>query len=466
MDLKSLIEKLITEGKSNSEIAKAVAGAKIDGKELSIEEISDAIFEAKAAHELSAKLDAKEAEKRRAEAEKAAKTAEEKRLDEKLDAKLKDIKIGLGQYADQRKLKRFDERTGAIVEVEAPSEAYKAFNDMLRAFSNGDGKSARYLSDQIDKENDAYEARLAGKATPSVSDVNSRGAFAIPTEVNMTIMQLTQAVSVMLPLVNKDNIIYQSKIYPLMYGMSVDYVTDQSTVLTETNPTFTNPGIAMQRLGAFSAISNTLIRQKGADLVNALVKRYSSVLAKKLDQQIAVGNMTGAGDLVDGIVFDPLTKLTTPIALADLTLATLSSLYSSTLSEDVSKNSLAWVGSRKLEAKIGLLENTAGQYIFPNYVAGGRFSPFGIPFVTNSQIPSTLDVGGDDRTGGTDDVLILADMEHVMVGLTNETRIDWSEHFLFTNDAMVVRLVKDFGMKVLSGESTGGVVAIAQELTN
>jgi hypothetical protein len=31
---------------------------------------------------------------------------------------------------------------------------------------------------------------------------------------------------------------------------------------------------------------------------------------------------------------------------------------------------------------------------------------------------------------------------------------------------MTMRVIKDFGCKVLSGSSTAGVVAIAQELTN
>ena len=103
--------------------------------------------------------------------------------------------------------------------------------------------------------------------------------------------------------------------------------------------------------------------------------------------------------------------------------------------------------------------------MFPQYLNGGQISPFGIPLVTNSQIVSTLDVGGDDW-GGTDDVLILADFSKVVAGVTRETRIEFSEHYQFINDALTIRGIKGYGQKVISGSSTAGVVAVAQELTN
>jgi HK97 family phage major capsid protein len=325
--------------------------------------------------------------------------------------------------------------------------------------------SVKSISNEIDRENDRVEAAMMGKATPTVSDVTTRGGFAIPTEVSMSISQLTQAASLVLPYVNKDNVVFNSKIYPVMYGITVDYIADQSSAVGESNPTFTNPTVNMKRLGAYSAISNQIIYQKGADLVNAFISAYSSALAKKLDQQITIGNVTGSGDGVDGIVFDALTYLPTPMALSSLTVGNLKTILNY-LSEDTAKDSTVFMANRKVTGQIGLLEDTGGRHIFPRYIQDGVISPFGSRLIEIPQIASTLDVGGDARTGGTDDVLICADMSRVMVGLSRETRIDSSYDFAFLNDVMTMRVIKDFGCKVLSGSSTAGVVAIAQELTN
>jgi len=461
MTIKELIGKMIKEGKTDAQIAVALAEHKEDGKSVSTDTVVSAILAARKAAEIEERLQAKSEAQKAAEDAEAKEAAISAKLDAAVEAKLASINISPSMFQPQKSLKRFNHRTGEIEEVSGLSDAYKGMNDMFAALSRKDEASARSISDSIVKDNDHY---LGRKDTPTVSDVNARGQFAIPITVEMSIMQLTQAQSLVLPYVNKDNVVYNSKIYPVMYGIDIDYIADQSTAAGEKNPTFTNPTIAMKRLGGFSAISNTIIRQKGADLVSAFVGAYSSALAKKLDQQITVGNVTGDSDLVDGIVFDALTSLPSSIALANLTVADLRSILE-LLSADSSLASTIFMANRKVVGKIGLFENTAGNYVFPRFVDGGKYAPFGVPMVEIPQIPSTLDVGGDARTGGTDDVLICADMSKVMVGL-GETRIDSSEHFRFTDDTMVMRVIKEFGCKVLSGSSTAGVVAVAQELTN
>lgn len=463
MKLVEHIKSLILEGKSEAEIASSVIDFKVEGKSVSTDEIADAFISAKKSHEVEEALKVKLAQKEAAELEaKRAKEADEK-IEARIEEKLKSIDIKLSNFKPEKSLKRFNHHTGQIETIETPSESYGQMNLLLKAMSDKDMKSAQSISNEIEQDN--AKKSLETKA-PTVSDVTTRGSFAIPTEVNMVITQLTQAKSIMLPLVNQDNVVFQSKVYPVMYGITVDYIADQSTAASEVNPTFTNPTVNMKRLGAWSSISNTILRQKGADLVSAFMAAYSSALAKKLDQQIAVGNVTTNSDLVDGIVFDALTSFPTAIARTSLTLSTMGDLLYNTLSADADVASCVFLAGSRVYNQIGMFETTGGLREFPQYVNGGKVAPFGTPLIRNQHIPSTLDVGGDARTGGTDDVLILADMSKVVVGITGEARIDTSTDFLFTSDAMVIRVIKDYGMKVLSGSSTAGVVAIAQELTN
>jgi HK97 family phage major capsid protein len=465
MNLKALIEKLISEGKSDAEIAALVADYKEGEKSASTDTIVSLILAGRKAADIQASLGAKLSARAAEEAAEAKAVADDAKFEEKLTERLKSIGISPGKYAPQKALKRFNHTTGKVEDVTELTDAYKGFNDFISAVHSKDMASAKSISNEIDRENDRYEAALSGKSTPTVSDVTTRGGFAIPTEVSMFISQLTQAASLVLPYVNKDNVVYNSKIYPVMYGIDVSYITDQSTAIGESNPTFTNPTVNMKRLGAYSAIANQIVYQKGADLVNAFIAAYSSALAKKLDQQITIGNVTGNSDGIDGIVFDALTYLPTAKALVDLTVKDLRNILNY-LSEDASSSSTVFLGNRKVVGTIGLLETTGGMPYFPRYIDGGKVAPFGTPLIEIPQIASTLDVGGDARTGGTDDVLICADMSKVMVGLSRETRIDSSQHFQFLNDVMVMRVIKDFGCKVLSGTSTAGIVAVAQELTN
>lgn len=465
MELKKKIETWLIEGKSDSEIATLVL-QEGDSKSLDANSIALLIAEAQKTQAVLDGLKASKEAEAQHKAQLEAKKAEEEKVAKIVDEKLKSINIDLGRFKTPTELKRFDPRTGKIETVQV-SEIYGDFNTMLKCFTDRDFKEAKAISNRIDIANDMREAQLAGlvKATPSVSDVTTRGGFSIPTEVSDMIMQVLYAASVMYSRVNKDNIIYESKVYPLMYGINVGYIASESTTITEKNPTFTNPSVTMERIGGFSAISNTFIQRKGADLVNAFIAAYGAAFAEFLDLHIACGNVTGNSDLIDGIVFDTNTNLPTAVALASLNLSTLKDIKN-TLSPKANLGSSVWIANRKVIDTIGLLETTGGIREFPNYINGGSISPFGIPAITNPQIPSTLDVGGDNRTTGTDDVLILADLSKVVVGVSGDTRFDTSDHFLFTDDAMVIRAVKMFGQKVLSSTSTGGIVAVAQELTN
>lgn len=462
-----LIRDMLAQGKSNQEIAQAVLAIKAEEREgLTALEIAQKISDLKEAEEVVASLKKFEDEKKKIESEKASKTDLDKKVSEMVDAKLKTIQIKPGgdKYGFDRELKRYNSKTGKIEPV-IVGEEYSTFNNMFKAFFEKDEKSAKSMSHEIDRDNDKKDLNLFGKVTPSVSDVTTRGGFAIPTEVSDQIMQVLYEQSVMYAMANRDNVMYQSKVYPLMYGITVADIADQSTDVTESNPTLSNPTVTMQRAGAYSTISNTLIMQKGADFVNAFIQAYGAAFATYLDLRMAVGNVTYNSDLIDGIVFDTNTSLPTPIALANLSKTSLRDLKN-TLAAAVNLKNVVFIGNRTVSDKIGELESTGGFPLFPGYLEGRGVAPYGIPLVTNPQIPSTLNVAGDRRTTGTSDVLICADMSKVILGVSGETRIDESSHFKFASDLLTLRAIKSWGQKVASSTSTAGIVAVALELTN
>lgn len=468
MNLEDLIKKLILEGKSDEEIASEVS-KHTDGKKMTVDAIAEKIQSLQNEKEIVSKLTAFKKAKADADAAAKAESEAEKKVETLVENKLKSIGVNpLGRFSANQDLKQFNLQTGKFDDVKAPSELYAKANDMLVAILTGDVASAKSMSKEIELENlksrSAKFSRMGIKATPTVSDVTTRGGYSIPTEVDDMITQMIYAESVMLQRANKETIIVNDKIYPVMYGMSVGYIADQSTAATETNPTFYNPTVAMKRIGGFSAIANKIISQKGADLMNAFMLAYKSNFARFLDLHMAVGNVTTQADAQDGIFFDPLTVVDTDVALASLTLQDLADMVGAISQE---ADGLTWVCNRKVKQKIGLLENTGGFNLFPQFIGGGVFSPLGIPLLENVKIPSVLDIGADARLAGTDDAIGLVDFSKFAVGIDSETRIDLSTDFFFTADATVLRGIRSVGWKVLLGntQASGGVARV-RGLTN
>lgn len=468
----------VEEGKTDAEISKLILEEE-GTKDFQTEEIVELITKIKKEAEINSSLK-KIADQKQKDADK--KIADQKVMDQVnkiVEDKLKSINIDpfASKFKRPTDLKTFDPATGKIIEIKTDiSEAYGAFNAMMFCFSEKDMRSAKAISREIDQDNAKYRKQL-NEATkmkleklgikaandPIASDNDARGGYAVPTEVEMVINQLVYDKSVMLANMNTDNIIYEDKIYPLMYGISVSDIADQDTAVTESQPTFDNPTITMYRAGAYTNLSNVILKQKGADLTRAITTAYAAAFARFLDLRLAIGNVTTNSDLVDGIAFDPNTNAPTAIALSALTTEQIATVLR-TLSDEAGE--IVMVANRKVVDTVGLLNNAAGNREYPQYLNGGAISPLGVPLKKNPKITSVLDIGGDARTGGTDDVLLAFSKEHCVAGISGDTRIDFSEHWRFANDQTTIRGIKSYGAKVLSATGTGGIVAIAQELTN
>lgn len=463
-ELQKLIDSYIVAGKSDSEIAELIMQHE-DAKTLTVKEVADLIIERQNAKAVEEELKKAKKETEKKEAEKKAEKDKDEKFNKIIDEKLKSINYdAFKKFAVAKELKRFNHQTKMFETIKNPSLAYGEFNNMLKFFLDKDFKAAKDVSHQIDVDNfERKSLNLGRKITRS--DSEAAGGYAIPTEVDETIFQLLYAASEMLKIVNTENIIVENKIFPLMYGIDVSYIADQATSLNETNPTFSNPSVAMQRVGAWSSISNTIIRQKGADLVQAFVAALASAYAKFFDLHIPCGNVSGNSDLVDGIIYDNNSFKLAAIALTALTDVKILDMINE-LDSAVDLAKVYLTCNRKVTGRIGLLENSAGNKLFPDFLRTRNISPYGIPLKTNSRIPSTLDITGENRLTGTDDALICGDMSNVVVGISPETRIDDSQHFLFTTDALVIRAIKRYGQKIISSASTAGKTVIVQKLTN
>jgi HK97 family phage major capsid protein len=458
MSIQEHIKSLISEGKEAKEIAEILISSE-DVKEagLSSEEIASKVFEALKSEEAVKAFEALEAEEAKKAEAKAKESELAKSIKEGVQAELKSININpTGKYKQEEITKRFDYAKGEFVEdSSSKSEAQKVFNTMIKCIASGDDSGAFSASKEIDQDNSRYGTKATVR-----SDSDSVGGYSIPTEVSDEIMQLSYEQSVMLPKVNRDAVMVEDKIYPTIGDITVDYVANQDTALTESNPTFSNPTINLERVGAWTNISNTILRQKGANLTNAFTLAYASANARFIDKHLILGNITGNGDLQDGLVWLGTTTDNTALALTSLADSTLTRMVEN-MDDEFSPSSTVWIGNHKVKNQIGLLENGGGNYLFPNYVGGGDIKPLGYEFLLNTKITSVLQVSEDDSTGGTDDVLLLADLSKFIVGIRDNLRIDTSSHFNFTKDVLTMRGIQSMGWGVLFADCIQ-----VQELTN
>ena len=446
MNLKDFIAKLIAEGKNAGEICAAVTAKKTEideTKNASSTEIADLVFEQIENAETQKLFTEKQNAKKLEADKKVAAKKEDEKINSIVDAKLKSININpAGNQFDVAPVKRFNMTSGKLEDItEKMTPERIKFNDMLRMVGVKNTSSAAAISAEIDQQN-AKDAKYAGKILRSDSD--AVGGYAVPTLVKEEFAQLMYQESVMLQKANTDNIIVEDKIYPTMGDAAVVDITDQSTNLTETTPAVGNPTVTMKRTGAFSYIANTLISQR-VDIVNATIIAYKSAFARYIDLRTMAGNVTGNSQPIDGLIFDSNTQYETVVAATAFSIANMVAMQES-IDDEANEDSMYWIGNRKVMNLIGQLENSGGQSLFPTFFTGGTFEPLGIQMLKNTKIPSTLDVGGDNATTGTDDALTLADLSKIVLGVdTDNLRIETSDQYNFKADALTIRGILRLG---------------------
>lgn len=440
--LKLMID-LMSEGKSDEEIVAKIKGHE-DLKGKTAKDVIAVLDEAKREYEIQKEFKSRK-EKTREEEIKAQATSQVSAL---VKEELKKHELSGSFFGDSKKLKQYNPMTGKYVEFgERESESINQQGKLLKALMRGkEGLSeASAISREIEQENKNIEKHQHTKAA-NLAGTGNVGGYAVATVVDNQIHELLYAQSVVMQNFNTDVIMVNDKIYPVMANVSVVDIADEDTAATISTPAFTNPTTSMKRAGAYSAISNKLIGASDADIVSAFIRSYGAAFARFIDARIFIGNVTGASNLIDGLVWNTNANLPTAVALSALGVDDVADLLKR-ISDEASNVKL--FGNRGVKFQLGLDETTGGMSYFPNFVNGGGLNPFGTPFIENTKITNVLQVGGDNSTGGTSTVLVAADCDNIIVGVGAKTRIDISDQFLFTKDQIVIRGIKDYGYSVL-----------------
>lgn len=458
--IKEKIAELLKAGKSNEEIVAEIA--KMEEAQSKGMKVADILKEIKS-------LEASEKALKEFEALKAQEVEEEK-IAASVKKVMEKMPAFSPKFKDDATYKHFNPETGKIEEKKYESEPQSQLQKLLiAAFVDKDAKSAKAISDEIGQETERMKRGLSRDVkTPLYSDATT-GSYLIPTEVNMQILALTYQKSALFNRLNKAVVGFNSKVYPIMIDGTFAFIADETTQLGDKTQTVSNPTIDMKRYGGLACLSNTLLQYRGNDLTTAFMNSVSSMNAKFIDLMVPCASVTTNSDLFNGIIFDANTAYIAAIALSAIADTTLLDLLN-TLDPSCDPASTVFFSNRKVRSKFGVLANSNGSYVFPQYMSGGIIAPAGVEYVLDSQIPSTINhaasagSGANRRTGGTADIIACADLSKIVVGM-GDLRIEASEHFKFDYDQLAFRMVGQMGSKVLSSSSTAGAVAAIQQLT-
>lgn len=442
MKIEDFIKEKIKEKKNDKEICLEILEKY---PEITTDTISEKIFNLKKTEAIENELKEKYEKE---ENEKKMNAEITNCVEEKINEKFKTININeFNQFKNEKKLKRFNTQTKKIEEREVTSDCVAQFNNMLKLLSDGDRINAKAISKEIDQEN-----KYSIKTQVVRSDQDDLGGLAVPTELNDEIMQLEYEKSIMLPYMSRDSVIYQDKIYPLMGDISVDFVDSQKSEILQKNPTFYKSEINMERIGLWTNISNTILRQKGLDLTQAFTSAVASGFSMFLDKQIVEGEkktgVDAAKNKINGLLHDSNTTKdsSTRTNLTSLKIADLTKIKNQ-IDVRTNKQSTYWICNNEFADQIGLLKS-GDNYIFNGYVEGRQIKPFGVPIIINPQIQGAN--------------IIYVDLSKVVIGLS-EIRIDESQHFNFTHDVTTFRALRSYGQKVLIDKTNLGPVCIYRE---
>ena len=450
--MKDLIKKLKEEGKTADQICAEIAKD-------SDKSIQDVVLEVR--KELKA-IEAQEAFKSIVAEEEIA-IAEKSKIKAEVQEAVKEVLKDMPAIKEEPKkeVKVFNHFTKKAELTKGMAEGEKALATMLGFLTEKDAVNAKAVNKEILAQKEADYMNLYGSKTALYTDATT-GSYLIPTEVEAEIFEKMYQ-SVMLQIVNSKTVTFNSKLYPVMTEIDLAFIADESTQISDKTPTISNPSVDMKRIGGMAYASNELLKMRGSQLVQAFVNGFGDAAARFADLYIPSASVTGNSDLFDGLLFDANTASITAGTLAGKTADDLKNL----------KNALGpkfragakFVANSTVRDAYGLLEDTAGNPIFKQYIETGNFRPYGKEFVENPYIPSTFDIATEKRTTGTDDVLICLNGEGVYVGF-EPISIAGSEHHLFDYDQFAWRGLMRMGLKVISSSSTQGACVAYKKLTN
>ena len=417
--MKKAILDLLIQGKSKNEIVEYINANATEFEGVKSEEISAAVVEALDAHErqkaVSAGFESKEAQKKAAE----DKAKFEASVKAEVEKQLAGVKAANPIFAGEGVTKDNSWKSKAL--------------QMIRHAARGEKSQAYELSNQFAS---AYrtKATLRGDST-------TVGGFTVPEEWDSEILKIMTAQFAIMAEVRERQTSGDTLNLNAVTIPSVAWVADQDTQYTESNPSFTQSALALRDLTARCNVSNDLLEDSAANIIDELSQVFAEAVGRELGKQWLSGNTSAPdSDPFNGIYFTSgigsVASLTGSLGYADL-INLMKQITGRTAA-----GSKFFMNFKTLAAVMGIVGTDGQPIVKYDMVSGRPSSMFGFPIVLVDDMANTFNAT-TDRSTGTSSSIILGDVnKYFGVAVKGGLRIAVSEHIRFDYNQVQVRVLK------------------------
>lgn len=339
-----------------------------------------------------------------------------------------------------------------------------AMREMLLADRAKDYKYAREISNDFLKSSNLYsneykEARLKQKA--ALTGDSATGSYAVPDMFSDQVFAVAQAASYCFNNATKLSM-ESDKLYLLGAGdVSFTEVANQSTALTESEPTLTQTSLDLVDSGAYSYIHDNLIADSNVDIISLLANSYGRGFAKYLKRATTVGNVATTGDLLNGIFSTSgIGSVTCADPAGTISYKDLVDLEGAV--DDSFLDGCVFEMNRREFSKIRGIVDGAGRPILTTPDAGYRnYFLLGYPVAINNQMPVTLDATTSARTAGTTATILFYNPREVQIGIKGGFELESSMHYAFTSRKTTFRGFVRWAQALVNASAAAALRGIA-----
>lgn len=305
--------------------------------------------------------------------------------------------------------------------VELVRANYGQNHDQARKLAGEFMQSSKLYSDSEKKQ--YGEKLLRGDAVT--------GSYAVPDEFSDMVFVIAQALSAIVAGSTKLNL--SSDLMYLLGSGDVNFteITDQSTDLTNSEPSLTQTSMSLIDAGAYSLIHDNLMQDSNVNIVTLLAGAYGRGLAKYQKRTTTVGNVASSGDKINGIYS---TSGIGSVAVADpngaISYEDICLLEAAI--DDSFLDGAHFEMNRREFTKIRAIKDDNGRPIFTTPDASYRnYTLLGYPVKINNQMPITLNSTNGNRTSGSTATILFGNASEVQQGYKGGFQLESSIHYKF-----------------------------------
>ena len=432
-----------------------------------VSKILDAIEAAQKMIELDKlKTQKDQASKKESEINDIVAKAIEQKLDDTSIDKLADAVSK--KIAPQQKTE-FKSFLNEAVKVNDKNSWQQKMKEMMQAHNQKDFSTANEISAAFARESKLFDPELLEMV--KTGKLNERqlkllrgdattGSYAVPDEFSDQVFAVAQRGSAIFDGATKMTM-GSDKMYLLGSGdVTFTEVADQSTELTNSDPTLSQGYIDLIDAGAYSLVHNNLISDSNVNILQLISNAYGRGLAKYLKRSTAVGNVATTGDKINGIF--STTGIGSIAVLDDGGILCYDDLVN--LEGEVDESFLDgchFEMNRRELNKIRKIKDENGNPILVRPDSTFReYSILGYPVKLNNQMPITLDSTTGARTGGSTATILFGNPAEVQIGVKGGIVIAMSEHYKFTNRQTTIIGFTRWGQAVMNASAWARLTGI------